>query len=124
MTTGEPGARVVAYAVVRGDDPRVWIADDEFVLTRVVAHQLVATTDPRTLPAAHLAAIRESLLSERWDEAIFRWMEATGEVLDAYPSEQVWTLAATGDDDDTSFEVRMSPIFDDTGAADPDADSP
>jgi hypothetical protein len=50
------------------------------------------------------------LLEERWGDAVFLWMEATGSVVDAYPDEDVWTEERL-DQDRASFEIRIAPIF-------------
>jgi hypothetical protein len=78
-----PGAvRRVAIAVTHGDAPVIVAASDDTVLTRAVALHLVA--DPRSISPGAVAAIREALLEERWSDAAWEWMDATGEVLDAY----------------------------------------
>ena len=55
-------------------------------------------------------AIRTALLEERWADAVVQWMEATGAVVDAYSAKDVWTEERL-DEDRTSFETRMAPIF-------------
>ena len=115
MTGGEPAGAptVIAYAVTRGENPVVLLASDEAVLTRLMALRLVAATPLSELPPGSVVSIREALLEERWPDAVLEWMNATGEVVDAYPSEQVWTVAEL-DDERLSFELRMAPIFEGT----------
>ena len=104
----EPGA----YAVVRGDDPRVFLAENSGVISRLLGLELVASTPPEAIddPVA-LGEIRRALLDERWSDALVGWMRATGEVVDVYDGYvPVWTeeeLDATR----ASLEIRMSPLF-------------
>jgi hypothetical protein len=108
---GWPGR--VAVALTRDDPPRVFIAESASVLSRVVALLLVARTAPRDLVEPRLLAdIRRALLEERWGDAVFLWMDATGEVVDAYPDEEVWTTQQL-DEERASMEVRIAPLFED-----------
>ncbi|HWD09238.1 MAG TPA: hypothetical protein VHA57_09100 [Actinomycetota bacterium] len=67
-------------------------------------------TDPGDRGEDATREIREALVEERWADAIASWMAATGEVVDAYPDEQVVTEAML-DADRASPEVRLAPIF-------------
>jgi hypothetical protein len=67
----------------------------------------VASLDP-----ASLETIREALLEERWADAVFAWMDATGEIVDAYPDEPVWSDQQLTSER-TALELRMAPIFQD-----------
>jgi hypothetical protein len=101
----------VAFAVVHDDPPRVYIAEDEHVLSRLVALRVVALTRPESLPSpAAVEELRECLLEERWADAIFSWVEMSGIAVDAYPDEVIWTEAAL-DAERAALEVRMSPLF-------------
>lgn len=104
------GSRI-AYAVVPGDDPVVVLAEDEETLTRAVALRVVATTRAAELGGA-VSGIRQALLEDQWLEAVQLWMSATGLVVDGYPSERVWSQESL-DDERTSMELRMMPIFND-----------
>lgn len=104
-------SRRVAYAVVLGDDPIVVLAEDEDVLTRAVAVEVVAATPPAKL-GGHVDGIRQALLDDDWLEAVQLWMSATGNVIDAYPSERVWDEASL-DEETTSMELRMKRLFSD-----------
>ncbi len=105
----------MAYAVVRGETPLVVIAESEEVLSRVVALHVVAATRPNQLRGG-VETIRAALLDERWGDAVFEWMEATGNVVDAYPDETVWREADL-DAERSALELRVAPIFnDDPGA--------
>ena len=59
-------------------------------------------------------AIREALLEEQWGHAVELWMEATGEIVDAYPDEPIMTASGL-DEDRASMEIRLAPIFDESG---------
>ncbi|MBW8826386.1 MAG: hypothetical protein JF603_08565 [Acidobacteria bacterium] len=99
-------------AVTRGDPPELLIADSDAVLGRVLALQLVAKTAPEAFgsPGA-LDEVRQALLDERWADAVVAWMDATGEVVDAYPDETVWSERLV-DEEYASVEIRLAPIFD------------
>lgn len=114
---------VVAYAVTRDDEPRVFVAEDEFVLTRVIALELVAATAACRLSRGGVSTIRRALLNEEWDVAVSTWIAETGIAVDVYPPEiKVWTNEML-DAERTSLELRMTPIFDDAGAAGDSGDS-
>lgn len=100
----------VAVAVTHDEPPLILLAEDDRVLSRLIALRLVAQSRPSSL-GGRLETIRTALLEERWAEAVFQWMEATGAVVDAYPDEDVWTEERL-DEDRASFEIRMAPIFD------------
>lgn len=101
----------VAYAVVRDDPPRIFIAEDEFVLTRRLALDVVASIRADDLPSPSVAErLRTALLEERWADAIATWIEVSGIAVDAYPDEIVWTEAAL-DAERAAFEMRMAPLF-------------
>lgn len=105
--TSWPGR--VAVAVTRDEPAQIMLAENDHVLSRLVALRLVAQTAPAVL-GGHLDEIRAALLEERWADAVLQWMEATGTVVDAYPDEDVWTEERL-DEDRASFEIRMAPIF-------------
>lgn len=104
----EPGA----YAVVRGEESRVFLAEDASVISRLLGLELVATTPPESIgDPVLLGEIRNALLQERWGDALVAWMKATGEVVDVYEGYvPVWTEDEL-DETRASLEVRMSPIF-------------
>lgn len=99
----------VAVAVTRDEPAQVLLAENGDVLSRLVALRWVAQTPPSAL-SDRVEGIQTALLEERWGEAVFLWMEATGTVVDAYPDEEVWTEERL-DEDRASFEIRMAPIF-------------
>lgn len=107
----------MAYALVRGEPPAVVIAENEEVLSRVIALDVVAATPPAEL-GARLEAIRAALLEERWADAVVLWMGATGRVVDAYPDETVWQEQHLSEER-VALELRVAPVFrDDTGLPD------
>lgn len=80
----------VAYAVVHTEPPSIFLADDIDVLHRVLALEVVARTDPALLgPDAD--AIRESLLEERWGDAVVAWIRAVGTGIDVYDGKSIYT---------------------------------
>ncbi len=99
----------VAVAVTRDVQAQVLLAENDDVLSRLVALRWVAQTQPSTL-GSRVEAIREALLEERWGDAVYLWIEATGTVVDAHPDEDVWTEEQL-DHARASFEIRMAPIF-------------
>jgi hypothetical protein len=105
----------VAWAVVYDDPAQVYVAEDEYVLTRLLALKVVALTQSSNLGDAALTEIRDALLEERWADAVAAWVSASGVRLDAFPDEELWTAAAV-DEDLTSLQIRLSPIFEDPPA--------
>ncbi|MBI2169905.1 MAG: hypothetical protein HYU28_10490 [Actinobacteria bacterium] len=101
----------VTVAVTHGSQPEVFIAENDDVISRVLALELVARTSPEGIatPAA-LDEIRSALLDERWADAVVAWMGATDNVVDVYGGERVWTEPAL-DAERASLEIRVSPIF-------------
>lgn len=105
----------LAYAVVRGDPPVVYAADDIDTLQRVLALQVVAATPASSVPAGQVQDIREALLEERWGDAVIAWMEVTATVIDVYGSGlEVWTAAQLGGPDVAELELRLRPLFDES----------
>jgi hypothetical protein len=110
-TIGWPGR--VAVAVVRSDPPVVFLAESDAVIGRLLALRLVARARPSELAGSgRLGAIRNALLEERWGDAVAMWMDATAEVVDVYPDEEVVTEERL-DHDTASMEIRLAPIFED-----------
>jgi hypothetical protein len=104
----------VAYAVTHESEPRVFLAEDENVLSRVLAVELVAATTSESLGRSDLEAIRQALLEERSADAVAQWISATGTYVDAYPGERVWSKQQL-DEERAGLELRVAPIFDDGG---------
>ncbi|MCU1358622.1 MAG: hypothetical protein JWM89_4040 [Acidimicrobiales bacterium] len=105
---GWPGR--VAVAILRSDPPEVFVASDSEVLGRVLALRLVAKTAPEELPVESVRSIRAALLAERWGDAVADWIDATGDVIDAYPDDDIWTDERL-DSEAASFEIKLARIF-------------
>ncbi|MEA2447439.1 MAG: hypothetical protein QOK47_1076 [Actinomycetota bacterium] len=115
---GWPGR--VAVGILRTDPPQVFLAESPEVLSRVLALEVVAQAKPdelRNHPGL-LEKIREALLEERWADAVVGWIDATGDAVDAYPDEPVWSESRL-DLEKATLEIRVAPIFDDSNH-DPD----
>ena len=103
----------LAYAVVRGEPPDVYAAEDIDTLHRVLAMEVVAATPGNSLPSGVRQQIRDALLEERWGDAVVAWMDATNSVIDVYSSGlQVWTHARFAEDL-TGLELQLRPLFND-----------
>lgn len=105
---GWPGR--VAVAVVRSDPPSVYLASNTDVLGRVLAISVVAQTPAASLSPPVRQKIRTALLQEQWADALALWIQATGEFVDAYPDDDVWTEERL-DRELTSLELILAPIF-------------
>lgn len=108
-----PAGNRIAYAVVHWDPPEVFFAEDEHVLSRVLALQLVAQLRANQVSSpGRLEAMRKALLDERWADALVEWITETETAVDAYPSEEIWTEERL-DLDRATLEIRVSPLFTD-----------
>lgn len=109
-----PGENAGAYAVVRQQEPQIFLAEDASVLDRVLALHVVAQL-PTTEVTSHarLEEMRHALLEERWGDALSAWIEETGVPVDVYDERlPVWTRGQL-DAEQASMEIRLSPIFED-----------
>lgn len=103
----------VALAILRSDPAEGWLAEDVDVLSRVLALQVVAHTPPATIQSDTVRdQIRQSLLDERWGDAVSLWIQHGGDAIDVYDDVEIWTDDAL-DIEQASFEIRMAPIFSD-----------
>ncbi|MGH9031519.1 MAG: hypothetical protein ACRDY4_16285 [Acidimicrobiia bacterium] len=103
----------VSIAIVRGDPPEALLAESDAVMGRLLALRLVARSRPGDLaPSGLLNDIRDALLDERWGDAVTLWMQATSQVVDVYPDEEIVTDERL-DHDTASMEIRLAPIFED-----------
>ena len=109
--------RLGAYAVVREEDPKVFLAESAEVLSRVLALQVVAQLPSETVRSpARLEEMRSALLEERWGDALMAWIEETDTPVDVYDEALiVWTNEAL-DADQASMEIRMAPLFSEAGS--------
>lgn len=101
-----------AYAIVRGEDPVVVLAQDAQVLSRALALTLVAQLPShRVSSLGRLEEMRQALLKERWADALVSWMEETETAVDVYDeTPRIWT-ATELDEEQASMEIRVSPLF-------------
>lgn len=100
-----------AYAVVHGDPPQVYAADDIDTLHRVVAVKVVATTPGRAISPGQRKKIQDALLEERWGDAVVEWMDVMDTIVDVYDSGlELWT-ADQFQPDVVGLELRFSPLF-------------
>jgi hypothetical protein len=108
---GLPEIGRVAVAIVHTDPPTFFLAEDDDVLSRVLALELVAQTPAETISnEARLKRIQDALLEERWADALGEWIDETGTVVDAYPDETVWSEQRV-DVERATMEIRMAPMF-------------
>ena len=103
----------LAYAVVHGEPPAVYAAEDVETLQWVIALEVVTRTPPATLPPETVQELRAALLDERWGDAVALWINTSGTVIDVYPDGlRVWTsdlLQA----DIANVRLQFSPLFTD-----------
>ncbi|MGH2786397.1 MAG: hypothetical protein ACRDJV_00625 [Actinomycetota bacterium] len=101
-----------AYAVVREEDPKVFLAESADVLSRVLALQVVAQVPAATVrSSARLEEMRSALLEERWGDALVAWIEETDTPVDVYDEAlTVWSNEGL-DAEGASMEIRMAPLF-------------
>lgn len=103
----------LAYAVVHGDTPDVYVAEDLDTLHRVLALEVVAVTPGATLSVARRDEIRAALPEDRWwGDAVVAWMEATDSVIDVHGSGlQVWSARRFAEREITGLELQLRPLF-------------
>ena len=100
--------------MVRGDDPKVFLAENAEVLSRALGLMLVANLPAREVSSSdRLVEMREALLEERWGDALVLWIEETGNPVDVYDeAPKVWDEGDL-DLDRASMEIRVAPLFSD-----------
>jgi len=103
--------RLLAYAVVREEVPRVFVADNLDVLHRVLARQVVAATPGSAFGPGTVERVREALLEERWGDAVVEWINCTGIAVDVYDDLVLWTAEMLGDPELGSAELQFTPLF-------------
>jgi hypothetical protein len=108
----QPASRPGAWAVVRSQEPKIFLATGADVISRALALNLVAQMPANEVSSpVRLKEMREALLQERWADALAVWIEETGTPVDVYPdSPRVWSEADL-DADKASMEIRMAPLF-------------
>ena len=102
--------RRVAYALIPGQEEIAYVAEDSEILTRVLILQLVGQLRPDELPKDEIERIRSALRDEDWEEAIVAWMDATGQRLNIFPDEPIWTSTRL-DEERLRRELPLTPIF-------------
>lgn len=104
--------RAGAYAVVRGEEPEIFLAEDANVLARLLALNLVAQVPANDVSSlARLDEMRKALLEERWADALVLWMDETGTAVDVYDDCPRVFTATDLDSDQASLEIRVAPLF-------------
>lgn len=103
----------LAYAVVHGDPPVVYVAEDVDVLHRVIALEVVARTPAADLPADTVRELRQAILDERWGDAVERWMAASDTALDVYPHGLRVRTAADLASTMATVALQFTPLFTD-----------
>jgi hypothetical protein len=101
-----------AYAIVRGEEPRIVLAENAAVISRALALTLAAQLPADQISSrARLKRIRSALLEERWGDALVEWIDETGTAVDVYEeAPKVWSEHDL-DLDGASLEIRLAPIF-------------
>ena len=109
-----PGGQAGAFAIVRQEEPQVFLAEDATVLDRVLALHIVAQlSSGQVTSPGRLEEMRRALLEERWADALAAWIEETGVPVDVYDERpRVWTGSQL-DTEQASMEIRLSPLFGD-----------
>ena len=102
--------RSVACAIVRGDPPELFIADDIETLNWVLALKLICRTPGREVPQELRASLRAEVLEERWGDAVELWMRLRPGAVDVYPS---YDLHTGRDVDLAAEELQFTPLFED-----------
>ena len=98
----------VSIAVVHGDPPQVYVAEDMDVLHWVLALKVVGSTQPGRLRPDEVEFLREAILEERWAEAVFEWMTMTRNVIDVFDHHEHYI---TTDVEMASSELQFLPLF-------------
>ena len=101
-----------AFAIVRGEEPALLLAESAAVMDRALALQVVAQLSASAVQShARLNEMRSALLDERWADAVVLWIEETGVAVDVYTeSPKVWSEREL-DAEQASMEIRMAPLF-------------
>jgi len=99
---------IVSIAVVHGDPPDVFVAEDLETLHRLVALRVVAQTPAGSLATGVADEIRAALLEERWGAAVEAWIRTNDEMLDVYES---WDLVLATDVELIEAELQFTPLF-------------
>jgi hypothetical protein len=100
-----------AVAIIKGDPPEVLLAESATAMARLLAVRVVAAADPAAFDSDVLSTLRQSLLEERWADAVVIWMETFDTFIDVYEQfVPVWTEDHL-DEQYASMEIRVSRLF-------------
>lgn len=100
--------RIVSVAIVKGDSPAVFIAEDMETMNWVLALKLVAQTGSDEFSEGVRNELRGALLDERWADAVYTWMDAMDVEVDIYASEDMFTAR---DVEFAPTELQFTPLF-------------
>lgn len=101
----------IAYAVVRDDPPRVFLAEHLDVLHRLLALEVVAETPASALPPAAAERIQSALLDERWADGVTEWIAFSEIPVDVYTDGiPIWTEDDL-DSAETTVALQFRPLF-------------
>lgn len=97
----------VAVAIVHGDPPEVFVAEDMDVLHWTLALKWVAQAHPSTVVGVR-DSLRRDLLAEQWADAVVTYMDHIGTVVDVFPQHDFFTerSVAMG-----AAELQFTPLF-------------
>jgi hypothetical protein len=100
--------RGVAVAVVRGEAPDVFVAEDIDTLHWVLALEWVARADPTHIDVGLRDDLRQALLDERWADAVIDYMHHLGTAVDVYDGHELYE---TRDVAMGPTELQFRPLF-------------
>lgn len=100
--------RLIACAVVHGDPPEVFTAEDVETLHWVIGLKLIARTRGQDVASGLREQLRSALAEERWGDAVALWMQVDPEAIDVYPS---FDLYQHSDVELGPEELQFSPLF-------------
>src|SRR5579872_3938768 len=101
-----------AYALIHSSPPEVVFAENEDVLSEILAREFIAQVPAAEFGRSELDGIRRALLERRWADAVLAWINHTGVAVDVYGSADVRT-AASLDPGSYRVAVQMTPLFED-----------
>lgn len=108
-----------AYAVRLSDPDQPLLADSEETLYRVIALRWIGNWRPSEHQDA--AEVRQALLEERWEDAVLKWMDVTGETLDIFPHGLEIHEDRAYPKEEFGLRIQTTPLFD-TAATQADDD--
>jgi len=103
-------SELIAIAIVRGELPEVYMAEDQDTLNWVLALKMIASTPGDQLSEGFRDTLRAALREERWGDAVYEWMIHNDLEIDVYSSE---TLYHASDVEMGAHELQFTPLFQD-----------